>query len=64
VRPDYQGKGVGRLLAEWGVEEAQKEGDHVVASVLCGEKNRRFYGKAGMGVQVAKGDQGLALFTR
>ncbi|KAI4673532.1 uncharacterized protein J4E88_008587 [Alternaria novae-zelandiae] len=67
VHPDYQGKGVGKLLATWGVREAQKEGDEVVASVLCGEMNRRFYAKAGMGVQVSepKGDAGgIALFTR
>ncbi|KAH7072390.1 acyl-CoA N-acyltransferase [Paraphoma chrysanthemicola] len=67
VHPDYQGKGVGRLLAEWGVQEAKKEGDNVVASVLCGEKNRGFYGKAGLSVQVGgtpgKGG-GIALFTR
>jgi GNAT superfamily N-acetyltransferase len=67
VHPDYQGKGVGKLLARWGVLEAQKEGEDVVASVLCGEKNRGFYGKAGMNVQVSetKGKGGgIALFTR
>ncbi|KAI4690266.1 hypothetical protein J4E81_007418 [Alternaria sp. BMP 2799] len=67
VHPDYQAKGVGKLLATWGVHEAQKKGDEVVASVLCGEKNRGFYAKAGMGVQVSepKGDGGgIALFTR
>jgi len=67
VQPDYQGKGVGKLLATWGVREAQKEGDEVVASVLCGEKNKGFYAKAGMGVQVSesKGDGGgIVLFTR
>ncbi|KAI4636863.1 hypothetical protein J4E93_010879 [Alternaria ventricosa] len=67
VHTDYQGKGVGKLLATWGVREAHKEGDEVVASVLCGEKNRGFYAKAGMGVQVSefKGDGGgIALFTR
>lgn len=67
VHPDYQGKGVGKLLARWGVLEAQKEGEDVVASVLCGEKNRGFYGKAGMNVQVSetKGEGGgIALFTR
>ncbi|KAI4701151.1 hypothetical protein J4E89_010727 [Alternaria sp. Ai002NY15] len=67
VYPDYQGKGGGKLLAMWGVREAQKEGDEVVAGVLCGEKNRGFYAKAGMGVQVSepKGDGGgIALFTR
>ncbi|KAH6857450.1 acyl-CoA N-acyltransferase [Alternaria rosae] len=67
VHPDYQGKGAGKLLAQWGVREAQQEAGDVVASVLCGEKNRGFYTKAGMGVQVSetKGDGGgIALFTR
>jgi GNAT superfamily N-acetyltransferase len=67
VHPDYQGKGGGKLLAQWGVREAQQEGDNVVASVLCGEKNRGFYAKAGMALQVSekmgKGG-GIALFTR
>ena len=67
VHPDYQGRGVGKLLAQWGVLEAQKEGENVVASVLCGEKNRGFYKKAGICVQVneTKGKGGgIALFTR
>lgn len=64
VHPDFQGKGVGKLLAQWGVHEAQREGDDVVASVICGEKNRGFYGKAGMGVQVSKGDSGIVLFSK
>ncbi|KAH7382717.1 hypothetical protein DE146DRAFT_728651 [Phaeosphaeria sp. MPI-PUGE-AT-0046c] len=67
VDPAFQGKGVGKLLAQWGVREAIKEGDNVVASVLCGEKNRGFYGKAGMEVQVGgSGGEGggIALFTR
>ncbi|KAF2035231.1 acyl-CoA N-acyltransferase [Setomelanomma holmii] len=67
VHPDYQGKGVGKLLAQWGVRKAEKEGDDVAASVLCGEKNRGFYEKAGMGVQVGgtKGEGGgIALFTK
>jgi hypothetical protein len=61
------GPNAGKLLARWGVLEAQKEGEDVVASVLCGEKNRGFYGKAGMNVQVSetKGKGGgIALFTR
>ncbi|KAF2850849.1 hypothetical protein T440DRAFT_468010 [Plenodomus tracheiphilus IPT5] len=64
VHPNFQGKGVGRLLAQWGVDQAAKEGEHVVASVLCGEKNREFYGKAGFQVEVSRGEDGLALFTR
>jgi GNAT superfamily N-acetyltransferase len=64
VDPMFQGKGVGKLLATWGVKEAEKEG--VVASVLCGEKNRGFYGKAGMGVEAggSESGNGIALFSR
>jgi GNAT superfamily N-acetyltransferase len=67
VDPKFQGKGVGKLLAQWGVNEAKKEGEDVVASVLCGEKNRGFYGKAGLEIQVGgsggKGG-GIVLFSR
>jgi hypothetical protein len=55
---------VGKMLATWGVREAQKEGEDIVASVLCGEKNHGFYGKAGFGVQVGGGENGIVLFTR
>lgn len=65
VDPEYQGKGVGKVLAQWGVNEAEKEGSDTCASVLCGEKNRGFYGKAGLTVQVGEGGgDGIALFTR
>jgi GNAT superfamily N-acetyltransferase len=42
VDPESQGRGVGKLLAQWGVIEVGKEGQGIVASVLCGEKNRGF----------------------
>ncbi|KAL5119227.1 hypothetical protein ACEQ8H_002938 [Pleosporales sp. CAS-2024a] len=64
VDPEFHGRGVGKMLAQWGVEEAKKEGRDVVASVLCGEKNFGFYAKAGMGVRVGGGEHGIALFTR
>lgn len=64
VHPDFQGKGVGMLLVRWGVEQAETEGGNVVASVLCGEKNRGFYGKGGLTVQVGGSKDGIALFTR
>jgi GNAT superfamily N-acetyltransferase len=64
VDPDYQGKGVGKILASWGVNEAKREGSGTCASVLCGEKNRGFYGKAGLTVQVGDSENGLALFTK
>jgi hypothetical protein len=64
VDPEFHGQGVGKMLATWGVREAQKECEGIVASVLCGEKNRGFYGKAGFGVQVGGGENGIVLFTR
>ena len=48
----------------WGVAQAESEGDGVVASVLCGEKNRGFYGKGGLTVQVGGSENGIALFTK
>ena len=62
--PEFQGKGVGKLLATWGVKEAEKEGDIVCASVLCGEKNRGFYGKARLVTQIGGSGEGIVLFTR
>lgn len=55
---------MGKLLVQWGVKQAESEGDDVVASVLCGEKNRGFYEKGGLTVQVSKSEHGIALFTR
>ncbi|ORY09608.1 hypothetical protein BCR34DRAFT_625667 [Clohesyomyces aquaticus] len=43
VHPDFQGKGIGKMLVDWGTGMADKEG--VSASVICGEKNRGFYAK-------------------
>jgi GNAT superfamily N-acetyltransferase len=67
VEPECQGKGVGKMLAQWGVRKSQKEGTGVCASVLCGEKNRGFYNKAGLTIQVGGREGqggGIALFTR
>ncbi|KAF2188385.1 hypothetical protein K469DRAFT_737677 [Zopfia rhizophila CBS 207.26] len=46
VHPDFQGKGVGKILVDWGLQIGDNEG--VCASVICGEKNRGFYGKSGL----------------
>ena len=67
VDPNYQGKGVGKMLAQWGVKKSQEEGTGTCASVLCGEKNRGFYNKAGLTIQVGGREGhggGIALFTR
>lgn len=45
VHPNGQGKGVGRELVQWGVDEAKKEG--VCASVIAAYEKERFYGKCG-----------------
>ncbi|KAF2261347.1 hypothetical protein CC78DRAFT_357531 [Lojkania enalia] len=56
VHPDYQGKGIGKMLVMWGIERADEEG--VSASVLCGEKNRGFYAKGGLTEEVGKPGSG------
>ncbi|RGP62948.1 hypothetical protein FSPOR_8932 [Fusarium sporotrichioides] len=43
VHPDFQGKGVGRKLAKWGIEQAQAEG--VCASLIAAEGTDEFYRK-------------------
>jgi GNAT superfamily N-acetyltransferase len=61
VHPEFQGKGVGRMLVNWGTDLADREGTS--ASVLCGEKNRGFYGKSGLVDDLSMGQGGgLALF--
>lgn len=66
VDPDSQGEGVGRMLVQWGVTKAKEEGEGVVASVLCGEKNRNFYGKCGFGTEVVESGRKecIVLFTK
>ncbi|PSN61944.1 hypothetical protein BS50DRAFT_475411, partial [Corynespora cassiicola Philippines] len=46
VHPDFQGCGIGQSLVNWGTDKADNEG--VSCSVMCGEKNRGFYGKIGL----------------
>ncbi|KAF2010154.1 hypothetical protein BU24DRAFT_455288 [Aaosphaeria arxii CBS 175.79] len=66
VHPDYQGKGIGKALVDWGIRKADEE--RTSASVLCGEKNRVFYNKAGLtedmgGLKSSSGGNGgIALF--
>lgn len=67
VDPKYQGKGISKIFAQWGMSESQREATELCASVLCGEKNRKFYNKAGLTVQVGGREGhggGIALFTR
>lgn len=49
VHPDYQGKGVGRLLVQWGLARADADG--ICASVIVAWKKDDFYHKAGFEIQ-------------
>lgn len=60
VHPEFQGKGIGKILIDWGTKRADEEG--ASASVMCGEKNRGFYAKGGLNKQVGGGEHGIALF--
>jgi GNAT superfamily N-acetyltransferase len=60
VHPDFQRKGIGKTLVEWGTKKADEE--RVSASVLCGEKNRGFYSRYGLSELVGSGNDGIALF--
>lgn len=45
VHPDYQGKGVGRMIVRWGLDRADEEG--VCASVISTTGKEPFYQKCG-----------------
>lgn len=48
VSPEYQGRGHGRALVEWGMEKAERE--NVSASVISAHGKERFYGKCGFNI--------------
>jgi len=59
VHPEWQGKGIGKRLVEWGTRIADQEG--VCNSVITGEPKRAFYGKCGLTEKLAnlgEGDDG------
>ncbi|KAF2796993.1 acyl-CoA N-acyltransferase [Melanomma pulvis-pyrius CBS 109.77] len=56
VHPDYQGKGFGRELVEWGLQQAQKENVH--ASVMSSEGNDAFYLRSGFEQVVGNATEG------
>lgn len=61
VHPDWQGKGVGKMVVGWGTAKADTEG--VVCSVIIGESKRKFYGKSGfVGNDGQVGTEGIILF--
>jgi GNAT superfamily N-acetyltransferase len=56
VRPDFQGKSVGRKLVQWGLEQAEAEG--VVASVVSALGKDEFYRKCGFEEQYGSARDG------
>ncbi|PTB63247.1 acyl-CoA N-acyltransferase [Trichoderma citrinoviride] len=56
VRPDCQGKGVGRKLVQWGLDNA--EGDGICASVISAFGKEKFYCKCGFNEQYGSAMQG------
>lgn len=56
VHPDYQGKGVGREVVKWGLDEAEKENIH--ASVMSSKGNEDFYLRCGFDEIVGNGTEG------
>lgn len=63
VHPDWQGKGIGKMLCRWGTDRADEEG--VACSVITGESKRVFYGKSGFGGDGGNmGGEGIILFRK
>ena len=49
VRPEYQNRGLGRKLVQWGLDQAEREG--VSASVIAADGKERFYQLCGFDVE-------------
>jgi predicted N-acetyltransferase YhbS len=56
VLPDFQGRGVGKKLVQWGLEKAQAEG--ICASVVSALGKDGFYIKCGFDEQHGSARQG------
>ncbi|KAH7196381.1 acyl-CoA N-acyltransferase [Fusarium flagelliforme] len=56
IRPDFHGKGVGRKLAQWGIEKAQEE--KICASLAAVEGTEEFYIKCGFKEQFGSAKSG------
>lgn len=56
VHPAYQGKGVGKKLVRWGLEQAETEG--VCASVIVAWGKDGFYERCGFDEQYGNATQG------
>lgn len=49
VHPEYQGRGVGRLIVKWGLDRADEE--RVCASVVSSKGKEPFYLKCGFNIE-------------
>lgn len=56
VHPDYQGRGIGRELVQWGLDRAAKDG--VCASVISSKGKEPFYLKAGFDFELGEASMG------
>ncbi|KAH6962439.1 hypothetical protein BKA56DRAFT_597753 [Ilyonectria sp. MPI-CAGE-AT-0026] len=56
VRPDFQGRNIGRKLVQWGLEQAEAEG--ICASVISAFGKDGFYTKCGFDEQYGSARQG------
>jgi predicted N-acetyltransferase YhbS len=45
VHPNYEGRGHGRRLTQWGIDQAKKEG--IATSVISADGKRPFYERLG-----------------
>lgn len=56
VHPDFQGRGIGKTLVQWGLDQAEGEG--VCASVMSAPGKDPFYQKCGFNVLHGRGGMG------
>lgn len=63
VHPDWQGRGVGKMLVAWATKMADEEA--VFCSVITGESKRAFYAKSGfVGDTTTDSGEGIILFRK
>lgn len=56
VHPDYQGRGIGNKLVQWGLDQAERE--DICASVMSAAGKDGFYQKCGFNIQDGRGGMG------
>lgn len=56
MHPEHQGRGYGRALVKWGLDQAEREG--VCASVISADGKEEFYRRCGFDVQEGRAADG------